>query len=448
MPADQLTLGANLSNPVLDQERVAFLAARSISRLMLVPAWPRQIKELPMVEVEVDWVRFSTLNHRTKAEQLQAIHLTNKSDLFSADPLGKGAQEAQYKILCAQAGFSEIKTDLQERRQQEPAILTAEGVLINGNRRSAALRSLYHDDDHLAARYVQCLVLPEDATPDELVDLEAELQVAQTFKEEYSWVNEAMLIEELYERERKDFVRVGKKMHRKPSDVKSLYEKLQQLHQLVALSKGARLHIDFNENETAFDELAKHIRGKQKEEADSVRATYFLGTLAGVNYRALRHLQRPDAADMVLREIEGDQALKPLLDTIDASQDNSEFVDPLDELLGEESKPGNLVGILGFLAAKDENDIVNFSNGTSASVQDIYSTIQSAITSAANEAKEEESDHSAVMAPIVRAENAINELKRAVDSVPKARRFDEWNERKLQEKVTQLRALVDKLVHE
>lgn len=435
-----------MSNLVLDRDRVVLLAARTVTRKMLLPAWPRQIKELPMVEVEVDWVRFSTLNHRTKAEQLQAIHLSKRPDLFSGDPLGKVAQDAQYEILRSQTGFQELKNDLKERHQQEPAILTAEGVLINGNRRSAALRSLYRDDHHLAARYVQCLVLPEDATSDELVDLEAELQVAQTFKEDYSWVNEAMLIEELYERERKDFVRVGKKMHRKPADVKGLFEKLQQLHQLVALSKGARLHIDFNDNETAFDELAKHIRGKQKSEADSVRATYFLGTLAGVNYRTLRHLQRADASEMVLREIQGDRALQPLLETIAAAKTTTDGTDPLDELLGEESKPDDLVGILGFLAAKDEGDVIKFTGGTTATVQQIYSTIQSAITSAANEAEEEDNDHSAVTAPIVRAEKAIAELKRAVASVAKARRFEEWHERKLQDKVTELHALLDALV--
>ena len=434
-----------MPNPVLDQERVAFLAARTVSRHTLVPAWPRSIKELPMVEVEVDWVRFSTLNHRTRAEQLQAVHLSKRPDLFTADPLGKVAQEAQYAILRSQAGFAEIKADLQKRQQQEPAILTAEGVLINGNRRSAALRSLYRDDNRLTARYVQCLVLPEDALPNELVDLEAELQVAQTFKEDYSWVNEAMLIEELYEREGKDFARVGMKMHRKTADVRGLYEKLQQLHQLVAMSKGARLHIDFNENESAFEELSKHIRGKPKTEADSVRATYFLGTLTGVNYRALRHLQRSDAADMVLREIQGDRALQPLLDTIASSKDAPHEADPLDELLGEESQQGDLVSILGFLATKSENDVVKFAGGASASVQEIYSSIQSAVTAAANEAKEEGNDHSAVTAPIVRAENAIGELKRAVAAAPKARRFEEWNERKLQEKITELRALVDGL---
>lgn len=435
-----------MPNLVLDQDRVDFLTARTVTRKMLLPAWPRQIKELPMVEVEVDWVRFSTLNHRTKAEQLQAVHLAKRPDLFSADPLGKAAQDAQYHILRSQSGFQELKNDLKERQQQEPAILTAEGILINGNRRSAALRSLYLDDDHLAARYVQCLVLPEDAMPHELVDLEAELQVAQTFKEDYSWVNEAMLIEELYEREHKDFVRVGKKMHRKPADVKGLFEKLQQLHQLVALSKGARLHIDFNDNETAFDELARHIRGKQKSEAESVRSTYFLGTLAGVNYRTLRHLQRPDAAEMVLAEIKNDSALQPLLETIAAAKTTGVESDPLDDLLGEASKPDELVDILGFLATKSPDDIIQFPSGSTATMQHIYSTIESAISSAANEAAEELNDHSAATAPIVRAEKAIAELKRAVSAVAKARRFDEWRESDLQAKVAEMRTLLDALM--
>lgn len=266
-----------MPNPVLDQERVEFLRARGSTKVALLPAWPRPQKELRVVEVEVDWVRFSTLNHRTKAEQLRTIHNLKQRDLFTADPLGKEAQQAQYKILLQQAGFEDLKSDLRERHQQENAVISAEGVLINGNRRAAVLRSLYHDDHVLQARYVRCLVLPEDATADELVDLEAELQIAKDFKQEYSWVNEAMLIEELYEREGRNFAHVARKMHRDENGVKALYEKLQQLHQLVALSKGAKLHIDFTENESAFDELAKHIKNKPKPEQDSVRSAYFLG---------------------------------------------------------------------------------------------------------------------------------------------------------------------------
>ena len=157
-------------------------------------------------------------------------------------------------------------------------------------------------------------MLPKDATPEELVDLEAELQVARDFRQDYSWVNEAMLIEELYEREGKSWDRVAARMHRKVTDVRDLYDKLQQVHQLVAMSQGTRMYVDFKDNESAFDELAKHIRNKSSQEADGVKAVYFLGTLAGAEYRNLRHLRRPDAADLVRRELETDLALRPVLE--------------------------------------------------------------------------------------------------------------------------------------
>ncbi len=438
-----------MPNPVLDQERVEFLRARSSSKMALLPAWPRPQKELRTVEVEVDWVRLSTLNHRTRAEQFRAIHDLKRPDLFTTDPLGKDAQQAQYKILLGQTGFEDLKNDLRERHQQEHAVISAEGVLINGNRRAAALRSLYHDDHVLEARYIRCLVLPEDATADELVDLEAELQIAKDFKQEYSWVNEAMLIEELYEREGRNFTHVARKMHRDETGVKALYEKLQQLHQLVALSKEAKLHIDFTENESAFDELAKHIKNKPKPEQDSVRSTYFLGTLAGVNYRTLRHLRRADAADLVYKEMNSNKALKPFLEAVLVPQANSSPADDtLNELLGNDTsagKSGDLMGVLGFLATKNREDSVPLSGGGMVLVQDLHNTIQAAVEAAASEAEEDAKDNSTVATPGARVEDAISKVQRALATLPKARTLPDWKEGDFQAIVTRLRDLVAKL---
>ena len=178
-----------MQNKFMDKERVDFLSekVKASLKMGLLPAWPRAEKELPLVELEVDWVRFSTLNHRTRAEQRRAIHATGTTDLFTMDPLGQTAQKAQYDILCGQSSFEDLKIDLNERGQQEHAVVTAEGVLINGNRRAAAIRSLLHDDKNLNCRYVRCLVLPADSNCSELLQLETELQVAKDFKQEYSW---------------------------------------------------------------------------------------------------------------------------------------------------------------------------------------------------------------------------------------------------------------------
>lgn len=426
-----------MSNPVLDRDRVDLLARRERLGTVYVSAWPRQEKDLPLVEVEVDWVRFSTMNHRTRAEQMSVIHRTGRPDLFTADPLGEEAQHAQYEILCGQDNFSELKADLKERGQQVEAILTADGVLINGNRRSAALRSLYRDDDHLNARYVRCLVLPEDATMDELVDLEAELQVARDFKEAYSWINEALLIKELYDREGKDFDRVAKRMHRKPADVRSQHEKLQQALQLVALSDGARMLVDFEENESAFDELAKHIRNKSAAEAESVRNTYFLGTLANVQYRKLRHLRRNDAAELVHRELENDPALQPLL-----AMDDSNLDDDVDDLLGPPTPKSPLAGVLNLLSTKRPEETITLADGSLVVVQDALTSVGSAISAAADEASEELREQTTVKEPVERAKKAANELTRALAVLPRARALPEWDEAALREQTAQITNLL------
>ncbi|MDB6027099.1 MAG: hypothetical protein JWM68_3322, partial [Verrucomicrobiales bacterium] len=228
------------TNPFLDQGRASFLKARvnAAPRKGLLAAWPRVDRELPSVELDIDWVRFSTLNHRTKAEQFREVARTGLPNLFSGDPMGTAAQQAQYKILTSQSGFAQLKGDLAERKQQEPAVITAEGVLINGNRRAAALRSLLHEDNDLSGRYIRCLVLPEDATPGEIIRLEAELQVARDFKEAYSWVNQSLLIEELYNENGRNFDIVAAMMHRPVKDIITDFEKIQQVNQLVELSKG------------------------------------------------------------------------------------------------------------------------------------------------------------------------------------------------------------------
>src|SRR4051794_29492210 len=74
-----------MPNLSLDRERVEFLAARQRIGEEQVPAWPRRANSLPLVEVEVPWVRFSTLNHRTRAEQRREIARMQRLELFTAD---------------------------------------------------------------------------------------------------------------------------------------------------------------------------------------------------------------------------------------------------------------------------------------------------------------------------------------------------------------------------
>jgi hypothetical protein len=434
----------------MDQGRVKFLQTKvnaTPQRKGLLAAWPRENRELPSVELDVDWVRFSTLNHRTKAEQLREIARANTPQLFSGDPLGKAAQDAQYRILASQAGFDQLKADLAERHQQEPAVITAEGILINGNRRAAALRSLLHDANNLNCRYIRCLVLPEDATPEEMIRLEAELQIAKDFKEAYSWVNQALLIEELYNENGRKFETVAAMMHRDVKDIIADYEKIQQVNQLVDLSNGRWLHIDFEPNESAFNELAQYIRNKNDDEKELVRSVYFLGTLVGVNYRELRHLRRPDCQTLVEVELASEPQIAPLiqLSTNKAGQPGDQQDQLLDSVLGE-SRPSGTVGqVLDFLARHDRHRPITFADGSQANVKDVTGQIARAVQKAASEAEEQKKDLTLLTAPQNRLEQAIQNIERARDILDRSRTMPGWDEAKFGALVTKAKQVLGEI---
>ncbi|MDB5481708.1 MAG: hypothetical protein JWO83_2761 [Caulobacteraceae bacterium] len=434
-------------NPVMDRERAEFLAARMAgAKLQLLPQWMRPEKELPVVNLPIEWVRFSTLNHRTRAEQMRAVETSGLTDLFSGDPMGPAAQQAQLKILSTQEGFESLKQDLRERGQQEPAVVTAEGVLINGNRRSAGLRDLWLTEHLQSARYVRTFVLPADTTADEVIDLETELQVAKDYREDYSWVNEALLIEEIFEACNKDWDRVAQRMRLKPAEVRAQYEKLQQLHQLVAMSKGTRHHADFVGNESAFDELSKHVRDKSPEESASVRSVYFLGTLSGVNYRELRHLRRKDAGTFVRGEFVTNPTLVSLLSVAD-DDSTTAADDLLDDVLGNGgSAPlADLTSVLSFLAQRKPDEVVEMPDGAKVPVEQLLASVRSAVNSAANEASEEAKDAQAVVAPVLRLSAARDHIVRAASALAKARTQTGWDEAGFKKKIEEVRAAVSQI---
>lgn len=435
-----------MSSTGLDPDRSRMLANRSRIGSSPVQAWPRTEKTLELVELETEWVRFSTLNHRTRAEQQRAARDRGREDLFTADPLGEDAQEAQFEILCGQTKFADLKADLLERTQQEPAIITADGVLINGNRRTAALRSLLEDGQR-SGKYVKCFVLPQDATAEEILLLEAELQVAREFKEDYSWINEAMMIEELYELSDKNWDRVAAQMHRTVSDVRAQHEKLMLVHQLVDRSQGTRLHIDFTENETAFTELAKHIRNKPALEAEGIKSAYFLGILTGVNYRDLRHLRCDAAPELVETELRREPALQLAREAARGGSQPAAVEDDVlsDFLDGDDEVDTPLEDLLTLVLTQRPEGVITLPSGQSLPMERVSQSLANAVTLAAHEANERNREQDTVQAPLKRVEKAAAELQRVPGLLPRARAHAGWDEETFQDQLLQLEKLLTEI---
>lgn len=150
--------------------------------------WRNDTLYRKIISIDIDNVIFRIENSRTEVQQLAYIHKHGLPENFFDDPESSKVQEAQEKILIdmikskKETGMDFLE-DLRIRGQDDPAIITYDGILVNGNRRTAALK-------FLKERYIKCVILPEDARPRDIYILEQQLQITQDFREDYHWINE------------------------------------------------------------------------------------------------------------------------------------------------------------------------------------------------------------------------------------------------------------------
>ena len=219
---------------------------------------------LPIVEIDTDYLMYRLENSRTEIQQLTFLreHPMLQPNFFS-DPESEQAQIAQESILTKLNNKSgkEFLDDLKTRGQEDPGIITYDGYLINGNRRTAALKSL-------GERYIKCVVLPEDTSPRDIYELEQELQIAEDFREDYHWINELKNIRKGLEDKRFEYSEseIAKRLR---IDVKELRSKRKMLELIDSflIWKGIEGQYDYpklEDTEQIFIELEKSIK-KYKE---------------------------------------------------------------------------------------------------------------------------------------------------------------------------------------
>lgn len=138
-----------------------------------------------ILRLDSEYLMFRIENSRTEIQQLAYVRKHGLPESFFNDPESVAAQTAQEDILreMIRAKGKDLIVDLKVRKQDDACIVTYDGYLVNGNRRTAALRELKE-------RYIDCIVLPEDAEPKDIYNLEQQLQITQDFREEYHWINE------------------------------------------------------------------------------------------------------------------------------------------------------------------------------------------------------------------------------------------------------------------
>ncbi len=199
MADDQAALGASRKAIGAPLERGA--REERIARLLdgeppsqFVP-YQGGYRRAPVVEVAQDLLVYRAENGRLIAELKEHAreHGLDLADL-SARQETQEVQALLHGFLSAKAADPKgpILRELARLAQQtEPLLITADGVLVNGNRRLAAMRELLEQDPDRYASFadVSAAVLPPDISAQDLEHAEAALQLAPETKLAYGWMN-------------------------------------------------------------------------------------------------------------------------------------------------------------------------------------------------------------------------------------------------------------------
>lgn len=232
--------------------------------------FPGKEIELPKAHLPIDLPVYRMANGRTSLEQFAYLrHSKRPPEFFSKGEESEDAQKAQHQILSTLANqgsdsVAVIAKILRETQQSYPLWITRRGVVINGNRRLAAMRDLFYEDSKKFARYatVECAVLP-NLTPDQIEELELRLQVAPETKLPYGWVHDCLLIEKRLNTGRgEDYV--ANLMGRRTGDVRAAIGALKEVN--IYLRDWRKSPGDYGLVEESgkqfFYDLPKHLKNK------------------------------------------------------------------------------------------------------------------------------------------------------------------------------------------
>ena len=227
--------------------------------------------ELELVTLENRVPIYRMTNYRTGTAQLRHVKDHGcPDDFFSVGQENESAQQAQHEILTKFAkqgrdvSITPIMEELKTEEQRDPLIITRDGVVVNGNRRLAAMRELFIEQhtEYRRFSHVLCAVLPSDVTPEEIREIEIRLQMQPETKLPYGWIDEAKAVKDMLESgySKAHVVSLMKKK------TKTIDRTVRALHEVdIYLKEHVCEPDDYNRVESAeqfFKDLAKALEGK------------------------------------------------------------------------------------------------------------------------------------------------------------------------------------------
>lgn len=351
-----------------------------------------KMQYMPVYMVPLGLPRYRLENGRTTGAQAEylAANPDLEDDFFRIDGESEEAQTAQHQILIRLAsGPKNLFDEFKVAEQEEPIILSAQGYVINGNRRLSTWRTLYGEDPSKHTRFsnIQAVILPHCEDKD-LDRLEAELQLKEDLKAEYSWTSQALMMREKMERFKYQEEEIAAIYGLKKGDLQELLDCLDYADDYLKSRSVSRHYSNVDGKEFAFRQICrsrKRVKSPREREVFE-KSAFCLTDDAAEGTRTYAEIQK--AAEHL------DEVTEDLVKEFEVESDGKSA----DEISGA------LIDIL----EKEEN------------FDRARETIQEAISSATARAKERKKELH-VSSRVTDARNNLVDAKEAIDATASRR---------------------------
>ncbi|MFF4451097.1 transcriptional regulator [Streptomyces goshikiensis] len=156
--------------------------------------WNGRPLHVGVIDMPLRSLYYNPATHRIRA---QRGHDPVRARGLEEDPWRPESQEYLHRLLTAKPvnpeevdpDFEALVDSLKSVDQQEPGLITHEGILVNGNTRAAALRQLKRPS-------IRVGVLPPSFTWEDINAVELALQLRPDERRDYSYINRLIAMEE------------------------------------------------------------------------------------------------------------------------------------------------------------------------------------------------------------------------------------------------------------
>lgn len=192
MPSQNPPNAENVQRVV--EERLHALDTQNGLQETVTIEWRGTTKTVPVITMPTDLLFYNPDTHRVRAQRSMD---PARDEELKANPYSAEAQGYLQTLLMGDPSdpakvdpsFTALKDDLKDHGQREPGLISRAGVLVNGNTRQAALKSLGFE-------HIRVGVLPADTSHDDFQSIELSLQLRRDHRRDYSFMNFLLAVDE------------------------------------------------------------------------------------------------------------------------------------------------------------------------------------------------------------------------------------------------------------